>query len=80
MHENNGSSWRHASTKRAYVYCGFSRPNHYMLGSSKYDVYTDNSRARHYLWCVGQREESLGERLLAAASFVACLVVLMFMG
>jgi hypothetical protein len=45
-----------------------------------HNVYSVNESARHYIWGEPSKEETLLDKVCAGAAFVACIVVLMFMG
>lgn len=41
-----------------------------------YNLYSVNDPHRHYIWGSVQQEETLGERVAAAAAFLSCIAAL----
>jgi hypothetical protein len=53
---------------------------HYPQCSVSHNVYSDKNTTQHYIWGEAPQEETLTEKVCAGAAFVACIVVLMFLG
>jgi len=45
-----------------------------------HNQYSVKDTTRHYIWGEPSKEETLLDKVCAGAAFVACIVVLMFMG
>jgi hypothetical protein len=45
-----------------------------------HNQYSVKDTTRHYIWGEPSKEETLVDKVCAGAAFVACIVVLMFMG
>lgn len=41
-----------------------------------YNLYSVSRHRQHYLQCLPQKEETLGERVAAAAAFLSCIALL----
>lgn len=41
-----------------------------------YNLYRVSRHRQHYLQCLPQKEETLGERVAAAAAFLSCIALL----
>jgi hypothetical protein len=45
-----------------------------------HNQYCVKNTTQHYIWGEAPQEETLAEKVCAGAAFVACIVVLMFLG